>query len=53
MIGDSWSSDITGAAEYSLDTRWYNPYRKPRPEHPLITREIDSLAELAKWLLAA
>ncbi len=50
MIGDNWSSDIEGAAQYGLDTCWFNPSRKPRPSSPPITREISSLQELVPWL---
>ncbi len=50
MIGDSWSSDIEGAARYGLDTCWFNPARHPRPLAPVITREITSLGALLEWL---
>jgi len=50
MIGDSWNSDIQGAAQYGIDTCWYNPERKPRPSSPQITHEIASLEELPPWL---
>jgi len=50
MIGDNWSSDIQGAADYELDTCWFNPKGMPRPVHPPITREIRSLEELIPWL---
>lgn len=53
MIGDNWTSDIQGAAAYGLDTCWFNPRRRPRPDHPPITREIASLHELSEWLAAA
>ena len=50
MVGDNWSSDIQGAAQYGLDTCWFNPARQPRPASPPITREIASLHELLPWL---
>jgi len=50
MIGDNWSSDIEGAANYGIDTCWYNPGRQPRPSSPAITCEIVSLGELVAWL---
>ncbi len=50
MIGDSWNSDIQGAAQYGIDTCWYNPEKKPRPTSPQITHEIASLEELPAWL---
>jgi YjjG family noncanonical pyrimidine nucleotidase len=51
MIGDSWTSDIRGAAQYGIDVCWYNPGRQTRPSQPEITREIASLNELVAWLL--
>lgn len=50
MIGDNWGSDIQGGVQYGLDTCWYNPGRQPRPNSPIITREIASLQELSHWL---
>jgi YjjG family noncanonical pyrimidine nucleotidase len=50
MIGDNWSSDIQGAADYALDTCWFNPKGVSRPASPPITREIRSLNELIPWL---
>lgn len=50
MIGDSWNSDILGAARYGMDACWYNPSRQPRPASPEITHEIATLAELPAWL---
>jgi YjjG family noncanonical pyrimidine nucleotidase len=50
MIGDSWVSDIQGAAEYGIDVCWYNPGGQSRPAHPKLTREIASLHELVAWL---
>jgi len=50
MIGDNWSSDIQGAADYGLDTCWYNPRRLPRPATPAITCEIASLGDLLPLL---
>ena len=50
MIGDGWASDMAGAVAYGLDTCWYNPGRKPRPDGRTITHEIASLRELIGWL---
>lgn len=50
MIGDGWSSDILGAAQYGIDACWYNPERKPRPPSPTIAHEISSLEELLTLL---
>jgi 2-haloacid dehalogenase len=51
LVGDSWSSDIQGAANYGIDACWYNPGRKPRPEAPTISCEIASLRELVDLLI--
>lgn len=51
MIGDSWVSDIMGAANYGVDTCWYNPGKKPRPSETNLTREITHLQDLLIWLL--
>lgn len=50
MIGDSWNSDILGAAQYGFDACWYNPGRQPRPVNPRITHEIGALEDLPPWL---
>lgn len=50
MIGDSWNSDIQGAAQYGIDACWYNPGRQPRPSNLRITHEIAALEELPPWL---
>jgi 2-haloacid dehalogenase len=46
MVGDSWFSDMQGAADYGIDTCWFNPRRLARPATPAITCEITSLREL-------
>lgn len=51
MVGDNWAADIEGAAQYGLDTCWFNPRRLPRPAPTPITVEVASLAELTDWLL--
>jgi 2-haloacid dehalogenase len=51
MIGDGWASDILGAANYGIDTCWYNPVKKARPTELKITREISILRELLPWLM--
>jgi 2-haloacid dehalogenase len=50
MIGDSWNSDMLGAAQYGIYTCWYNPGQQPRPASPGITHEIAALEELPSWL---
>lgn len=50
IIGDSLTSDIRGGADYGLDTCWFNPGGKPRPDQPRITYEIARLAELVDLL---
>lgn len=46
LVGDSWSSDIVGAASYGIGACWYNPAGKPRPPAPPIDFEITSLRQL-------
>jgi len=50
MIGDNWTSDIRGAADYGLDTCWFNPTDRPRPDANLVTWEITSLRQLPELL---
>lgn len=50
MIGDNWSSDIQGAADYRMDRCWYNPGGHARPAAPALTYEIRSLEELPQLL---
>jgi len=50
MIGDSWTSDIQGAAQYGMDTCWFNPARRLRPDSSPVTHEIATLEELPLWL---
>ena len=46
IIGDSLSSDMTGGANYGIDTCWYNPNgQEPNQDLP-ITYEIKQLTEL-------
>ncbi len=46
MIGDSLSSDITGANNFGIAACWYNPAHKTRPDGVNIDHEIASLDEL-------
>lgn len=50
MIGDSLSSDIRGAANFGIDSCWYNPSAKPAPSDIPITYEIQHLAALLTLL---
>lgn len=50
MIGDNWSSDIQGAADYRMDCCWYNPGGHARPTELALTYEIRSLEELVLLL---
>ena len=50
MIGDSLSSDMQGGINYGIDTCWYNPNGKQRPDGLSITYEIKELAELIQTL---
>ncbi|MFK7925769.1 MAG: YjjG family noncanonical pyrimidine nucleotidase [Bacteroidia bacterium] len=46
IIGDSLSSDITGGRNFGIDTCWYNPTAKVRPEQMPITHVIKTLEEI-------
>jgi putative hydrolase of the HAD superfamily len=43
MFGDSWASDIVGAARAGIRPIWFNPGHRPRPPLPPDVEEIDSL----------
>jgi YjjG family noncanonical pyrimidine nucleotidase len=46
MIGDSWSSDIWGGANYGIATCWYNPDQKPPQPRPALDHSITNLNQL-------
>ena len=46
VIGDSLTSDIKGGINFGLDTCWFNPKGKSRPEDMDITYEIKRLCEI-------
>lgn len=46
LIGDSLTADMQGGVDYGLDTCWYNPAGKPRPDDLPITYEIAHLRDL-------
>ena len=46
VVGDSLTSDIKGGINYGLDTCWFNPKGKARPEDMEMTYEIKSLDEI-------
>ncbi|MEL7533620.1 MAG: YjjG family noncanonical pyrimidine nucleotidase [Bacteroidota bacterium] len=46
IIGDSLSSDIKGGNNFGIDTCWYNPNQKVKPDHMPITHMIKQLAEI-------
>ncbi len=46
MIGDSWSSDIWGGANYGIATCWYNPHQKPPQSGPALDHSITNLNQL-------
>ncbi len=49
MIGDSLSSDITGAINYGIDSCWFNPNGKTTDKNPTYT--ISSLREINEIIL--
>ena len=50
IVGDSLSSDIKGGINFGIDTCWYNPSGKPRPEDMSITYVAKSFDEIIKYL---
>lgn len=50
LIGDSLTSDIKGGINYGIDTCWFNPQRKLRPERLDIRYEINALSQLVGLL---
>ena len=51
MVGDSLTSDILGAYHVGLDSCWFNPSGKSRPDFPPVNYEIRRLEELKSILL--
>ncbi len=45
VIGDRWETDIQGAHNFGVDSCWYNPAGKTRPED-LPTIEVKHLSEI-------
>jgi putative hydrolase of the HAD superfamily len=43
MFGDSWASDIVGAARAGIRRVWFNPRRRPKPSDPPDVGEVFSL----------
>lgn len=50
VIGDRWEADILGAHHFGVDSVWFNPLKKDRPEDISPTFEIRHLSELKKLL---
>lgn len=50
MVGDSWATDITGAARAGIRAVWFNPRARPVPSEPADVAEIRSLAPVSAVL---
>lgn len=50
VVGDSLTSDIQGGINYGLDTCWFNPKGKAKPDGMDITYEISRLEEIYEIL---
>ena len=50
IIGDSLTSDISGGVAYGIDTCWFNPQGRDRPDGLAIRYEIDDLKQLMSLL---
>ena len=46
VVGDSLTSDIKGGIDYGIDTCWYNPKQKARPDGVNMTYEITELCQV-------
>lgn len=51
VVGDNLNADIRGAAEFGMDTCWYNPRRLPNELAVRPTVEVRDLPALEDWLL--
>ncbi len=51
MVGDSLTSDITGANNYGLSCCWYNPSEQPAPDHLEIDFTVSDLAAIRSIVL--
>ena len=51
IIGDSLSSDVKGGIAYGIDTVWYNPENKQKPEDMDITYIASSFDEIYGYLI--
>ena len=50
VIGDSLSSDIRGGINYGIDTCWYNPAKKAKPDGMDITYTVERLCDIETLL---
>lgn len=50
FVGDSWAADIVGAANYGIDTCWYNPMSLESPNDYQSEYIIQNLSELISIL---
>ena len=50
VIGDRFEADILGAHRFGVDSVWFNPQKKDRPEEPIPSYEITHLSEMRKFI---
>lgn len=50
VIGDRYEADILGAHHFGVDSVWFNPQKKDRPEAPVPSYEIEHLSEMRKFI---
>ena len=50
VIGDRFEADILGAHQFGVDSVWFNPQKKDRPEAPVPSYEIVHLSEMKKFI---
>lgn len=51
VVGDSLTSDMAGGIAYGLDTCWYNPHKKSKPEGMNLSYVINQLSEIEEIIL--
>lgn len=53
LVGDSLSADMRGGTEAGIDTCWYNPHKKEKPENMKISYVIDDIRKLPELIFTA
>jgi FMN phosphatase YigB (HAD superfamily) len=51
IIGDSLTSDMQGGINIGIDTCWFNPHEKEKPQNMDLTYVVNNLYEIGDILL--